>query len=126
MLKILPIQTKEEQKKLCDLCSVTYRPECLAYSAYDDENFVGIAQFKFSDKKVFLTDIKNADGVEDEEALFIMGRGLLNYTDLVGIHDAFLESYEKISPSLAMRIGFFPDENGMYYMNLRGFFDAKH
>lgn len=126
MLKILPIQTVQEQERLCRLCSVEYSRACLAYSAYDDDVFVGIAQFRFADRKLFICDIRNADGIEDEEALFIMGRGLLNYADLVGIHDAYLEFPERVSHSLAMRIGFFSDKNGLYYMNLRGFFDAKH
>lgn len=126
MLKILPIETKEEQARIMALCSIPYNLNALAYAAYDDGVLVGGAQFLLKGATCHLTDIRNADGVDDEEALFIMGRGLLNFVDLCGIHDAYLDFPEKVSEALRARIGFFANDEGVYYMNLRGFFTNKH
>lgn len=126
MLSILPIETKEEQARIMSLCSIPYRAACMAYAAYDDGRLVGGAQFYLKNRCCFLTDLCNADGVSDEEALFIMGRGLLNFADRCGLHDAYLVAPEKIDERLRTKIGFFPDDEGKYYMNLRGFFDGKH
>ena len=126
MLKILPIETKEEQARIMALCSIPYNVNALAYAAYDDSVLVGGAQFLLKGATCHVTDIANADGVDDEEALFIMGRGLLNFVDLCGIHDAYLDSPEKVSEALRARIGFFANDEGVYYMNLRGFFTNKH
>ena len=46
MLEIKPIQDKSAQKALCELCGAVYRPEALAYSAYDNGAPVGISQFR--------------------------------------------------------------------------------
>lgn len=126
MLKILPIETKEEQARIMALCSIPYNVNALAYAAYDEEILVGGAQFLLKGATCHVTDIANACGVDDEEALFIMGRGLLNFVDLCGIHDAYLDYPEKVSESLRARIGFFANDEGVYYMNLRGFFTSKH
>ena len=126
MLSILPIETKEEQERIMALCGIPYRKACLAYAAYDEETLVGGAQFYFQNRCCYLTDIKNPDGVKDEEALFIMGRGLLNFVDRCGIHDAYLAEPDRVGEALRLRIGFFPDGEGRFYMNLRGFFEGKH
>ena len=126
MLKILPIETKEEQARIMALCSIEYKVAALAYAAYDEEVLVGASQFLLKGATCILTDIRNADGVVDEEALFIMGRGLLNFVDLCGIHDAYLAEPERIDPVLRGKIGFFENEKGEYYMNLRGFFTKHH
>ena len=126
MLKILPIETKDEQERIMALCSIPYNVNALAYAAYDDGVLVGGAQFLLKGATCHVTDIANATGVDDEEALFIMGRGLLNFVDLCGIHDAYLDFPEKVSEALRARIGFFTNDEGVYYMNLRGFFTAKH
>ncbi len=126
MLKILPIETKDEQARIMALCSIPYNVNALAYAAYDEDVLVGGAQFLLKGATCHIIDIANADGVDDEEALFIMGRGLLNFVDLCGIHDAYLDYPEKVSEALRTRIGFFANDEGVYYMNLRGFFTNKH
>ena len=126
MLKILPIETKDEQARIMGLCSIPYNVNALAYAAYDEGVLVGGAQFLLKGSTCQLTDIRNADGVDDAEALFIMGRGLLNFVDLCGIHDAYVPNPEKIDDALLARIGFFANDEGVYYMNLRGFFTGKH
>ncbi len=127
MLKVLPIQSKETQQALCGRCGVDYRPDALAYAASVDDNFVGICQFKLTAEGGVLYDIATAaDHQEDSEcsdfeALFVMGRGTLNFIDLCGVPFA---TYGGTSPDdrLLRAIGFQKSEDGIYSVNLEGFF----
>lgn len=127
MLKILPIQTKEEQKEIMAQCSIPFRAYCFAYAAYDDGILIGGVQFYFENAACHIVDIRTKEGVDDEEALFIMGRGVLNIVDMCGIHDAYVEDPERLDKKLIARIGFWKNDEGKEYMNLRGFFTGhKH
>ena len=126
MLVIRPVQEKEEQKRLCGLCEVTYCADALCYQAYDGDTFVGVCQFDLGDVgKIY--DLKNPVGVEDEEALFIMGRQTLNFMDLCGTHDAVLQLQSPMTEHLIRWLGF-RQKDGQWYMDLRGFFEepCKH
>ena len=57
MLKVLPIQSKEEQERICRACGVEYKPDLLAYSAESDGRLAGISQFKLSDTGGIIYDI---------------------------------------------------------------------
>ena len=124
MLKVLPVQSKPDQEKLCSECNVTYKPDLLAYAAYVDGNFAGICQFRTTDRGGELFDIAPSLSINSFEALFVMGRGALNFIDLCGIHNAFYvgdisgEEQER----LLTAIGFKKDERGEYAINLEGFF----
>ena len=88
MLKVLPIQTKDEQKSICDACNVEYKPDALAYSATVDGKLTGVSQFKLTDKGGMVYDIAPASDTFDFESLFVLGRGTLNFIDLCGVHIA--------------------------------------
>ncbi len=140
MLRIHAIQTKEVQKEICEKCSVEFIPDALAYAAYDTPEIpddptssdtlpgelLGVAQFSFKKGGAHLYDLRSPEGVDDFEALFIMGRSLLNFVDLCGTHDAYLPYPERLSTRLITAIGFKKQEDGTYYMNLRGFFTKHH
>ncbi len=132
MLKIIPIQTKEEQEVLMTRCHIPYRVECMAYAAFVEDTLVGGAQFYLQNRACYITDIRSPDGVSDDDALFIMGRSLLNFVDMWGIHDAYIAFPDDNADShfdkkLLARIGFWKQDDGKEYMNLRGFFtDHKH
>ena len=132
MLKVLPIQSKAEQEALCLRCNIKYEPDLLAYAAYVDGEVVGICQFKLTDKGGFIHDIaavtdrdeptdKKARAASDFEALFVMGRGALNFIDLCGIHKAFYIG-QASDETLLSAIGFKKGEDGVLWINLEGFF----
>ena len=132
MLKVLPIQSKAEQEAICNRCGVKYNPDLLAYGASVDGETVGICQFKLTDKGGLIYDIAKVidrEPAEDEaarnrsdfEALFVMGRGPLNFIDLCGVHYAYYKG-EVTDEALLRVIGFKKEENGEYGMNLEGFF----
>ena len=120
MLEIKPIQDKNEQKMLCELCKTVYRPSALAYSAYDNGDPVGICQFRIKNDNGYLYDLCNTAGVDDLEALIIMGRATLNFIDLCGIHTAYFEG-DKTRAAIAVG---FREKDGVLFADLTGMFES--
>ncbi|MBQ9783123.1 MAG: hypothetical protein IJW44_01225 [Clostridia bacterium] len=132
MLKVLPVQSKLQQEELCQKCKISFNPDLLAYAATVDEEFVGLCQFKLTDKGGMLYDLakvvdrppcddERARQASDFEALFVMGRGTLNFIDLCGVHYAQYLG-ENPDEGLLRAIGFSKNEDGIYDINLEGFF----
>ena len=127
MLKVLPIQSKLRQEELCLKCNVPYDPDLLAYAATVDEDLVGICQFKLTNEGGVLYHLAKVVGhVEktagsDFEAMFVMGRGTLNFIDLCGVHRAYFRG-ENPDDALLRAIGFSKNEKDEYEINLEGFF----
>ncbi len=127
MLKVLPIQSKQTQEEICNRCHIQYRPELLAYAASVGDELVGICQFTLTDQGGVIYDIATAEGHKEDaecsdfEALFVMGRGTLNFIDLCGVHYA---TYGGNAPDerLLRAIGFQKNEDGRFEVNLEGFF----
>lgn len=125
MLKILPIQDKSEQKRICELFSVPYREDMLAYSAMMDGVLCGLSQFKMTERGGSLFSLACLPDVKESfEILFTLGRASLNFIDLCGVTDAYFDGDEK-DDFLLREIGFTPNEQGVYYMNLDGFFTSS-
>ena len=124
MLKVLPIQSKEDQAEICRKCGVEYKADLLAYSATVDDILAGVCQFKLSAEGGIIYDIAAATDYTENifEPLFVMGRGTLNFIDLCGIHRAFFDG-ECHDEGLIRAIGFKKNEDGRYEVDLVGFFD---
>ena len=127
MLEIKPIQDKNAQKALCELCAAVYKPAALAYSAYDNGAPVGICQFRIMDDCGHMYDLCNTVGTDDLEALIIMGRAALNFIDLCGIHRAYFDA-KCDNETLIKAIGFSRNADGRFEMDLTDFFKepCKH
>lgn len=124
MLKVLPIQTKDEQERICLACNVSYNPDLLAYSATVDGALMGVCQFKLTDKGGIIYDLAPAPDCFDFESLFVLGRGTLNFIDLCGVHKAsFIGSIpDEATERLIKAIGFKKDEEDRFMVDLEGFF----
>lgn len=124
MLKVLPIQSKDSQKDVCLRCNVEYKPELLAYSATVEDVLMGVSQFKLTDKGGMVYDIAPAADTFDFEALFVLGRGTLNFIDLCGVHKAYYlgSVSDEQTARLIRAIGFKEQEDGSYFVDLEGFF----
>ena len=121
MLKVLPIQTKAEQELACSRVGILYTKELLAYAATVDEELVGVCQFRLGDDGGEIYDLAQLPGVDDFEAMFIMGRATLNFIDLCGVHRAFYRG-DLHDESLIRAIGFKKNDDGLYEIDLEGFF----
>ncbi len=123
MLKIKPIEKKEDQRALCEKCSLEYNADYFAYSAYEDGVLLGVCQFGMRDGLGHIHNIGAPEGVDDFPSLLLLGRASLNFIDLCGVHDAYFEGEES---RLSLAIGFKKNEDGRLYMDLRGFFTEHH
>lgn len=122
MIKVIPIQDKQEQERYCKECGVPYSPDLLAYYALDEkERFAGICQFKNDQTGGHIYHLTAPLGKEDIDPLFVMGRATLNFMDLCGVKTAYFEG-EPCDDALLRRIGFAPDAEGRYAVSLEGFF----
>lgn len=124
MLKVLPIQSKDEQENICNACGVKFDPDLLAYAATVDGVLCGVSQFRLTDKGGIVYDLAPVIGGFDFEALFVLGRGTLNFIDLCGVHKA---SFVGTAPTaeterLIRAVGFKKQEDGSWFVDLEGFF----
>ena len=124
MLKVLPVQSKITQEEICHKCGVEYNPDALAYSATVDDRLAGVCQFKLSDKGGLIYDLAPVKDSFDFEAMFVLGRGTLNFIDLCGVHYAIYrgEVKDEQTERLVKAVGFKLTEQGTYEVNLEGFF----
>lgn len=122
MLKILTVQSKTEQEKLCRLCGTEYDPDALAYSASVDGKPVGVCQFRFLSGCGYIISIANAVGITDIEALILMGRATLNFIDRCGVHAA-RAAKDAADKTLLAAVGFKRGTDG-WFVDLNGFFDG--
>jgi hypothetical protein len=121
MLKVLPVQSKITQEELCLKAGIKYNPDALAYEATVDGRFAGICQFKVTDKGGLIYDLVPAPDFNNFEAMFVMGRGTLNFIDLCGVHNAIYVGEVTDAP-LLKAVGFKENSEGIYEINLEGFF----
>lgn len=122
MLKALPIQSKDEQEKVCALCGAEYDADLMAYEITVDEKLIGVCQFTIDARGGSLRCLKSVPGVDDFQAMFVLGRATLNFIDLCGIKYAYYDGKEaeKID-ALLKAIGFKKIESE-YRVDLENFF----
>ena len=123
MLICKAMEDKAAQEALCKLCGAEYDPDLLAYSAYEDENPIGICQFRYAPGYAWITDLRSLPTVNDFEGMFILARGTLNFIDLCGTHKAKCpESAGDLT--LLKAVGFSETEPGIYEMDLTDAFSG--
>ena len=125
MLVIKPIQDKNFQKEVCDACGFEYKELHFAYSEKENDKLIAGCQFDIGNKIAVISDFGMVDGIpEDLEALIILGRAVLNFTELSGCEEAVFKVAEKIKERYAKALGF-KESDGVWRINLIGLFDSK-
>lgn len=124
MFKITPIQEKESQKRISELCGTEYRPEAFAYQMFDIDSgeIMGMSQFEVGEFG-YIYDLKEVPGRDDFEAMFILGRATMNFIDMCGAHYC-KAGISVCNERLIISIGF-KKENGEYVCDMTGMFDGK-
>lgn len=125
MFKIEAIQSIEQQKAFASACGTVAVEGCFAYAMYDVETKqpTGFSQFDIAEGVGHIIDLKEAKGLSDFEAMFILGRSTMNFIDLCGAHKA-TAAIEAGEPTLLKAIGFKENENG-YFCDMTGFFSGN-
>ena len=119
---------KSLQKCLCDKSGVVYNEDFMAYFAAESEDcgetikqFLGILQFSI-EKEPRIESISQMPGVDDEEAMIIMGRAVMSflYRDC-GF--TILRCADRLDEALLKKIGF-REVNGEKIIDLARFFES--
>lgn len=125
MFKITPIQTKNEQKEIAEVCLAAYKEDCFAYSMRDCDTgeIMGFSQFEIRDGYGYIADLKPRANYSDDEAMFILGRATMNFIDLCGVHICKADK-DGADAKLLHAIGF-RETNGELTVDMTGMFDGK-
>lgn len=125
MFKISPIQDFEAQKECLSACGGAARDGHFAYSMREDTGkLLGASQFELTKDAGYITDLRCADGVDDFEAMFILGRATMNFIDMCGLHKC-RAAKDSGDINLLRAIGFRETEDGDLFVDMTGFFDGN-
>lgn len=124
MLTVLPIQSKDEQEKLCAICGVPYDIESFCYRA-DDGDFIGICQFSFNGGVGYVKNLAYAPNMDDTEAMIIMLRATMSFMHRCGLETS--ELHPNCMPeNLRNMSGYVKNEKGVYTVDLKKFYGHCH
>ena len=124
MFKITPISDPKLQALYAKKCGTTAREGLFAYSMIDVESgeLMGISQFEIGKGIGIIYDLREADGLNDFEAMFILGRQTMNFIDLCGAHQCKALK-DAGNERLLHAIGFREADNELI-CNMEGMFDG--
>lgn len=120
MLTVLPIQDKNVQKELCELCGIEFNLNSFAYRA-DDGVFLGICQFRFENDCGVIEGFKTAPEIVDDEAMIIMLRATMNFMHRCGLKKSCFNS-DASSPALIDQSSYSKCDDGKYWIDLDQFY----
>ena len=120
MLEVKPIQSKDDQKTYCEAVGGVYNADLLAYSLFDGDRLIGVCQFKMTPDGGSIRSLDLTD--EKFDLIYMLCAGTLNFIELCGALYAYLDF--EISPTKAKLLGFEPDQNGRYRIDLKKFFSS--
>ena len=121
MFEVKPIQDKPTQEKVCSLCGVEFLPEDFCYSVWDEGKFSGVCQFNIYEDHGEVHSLISLPDADAFQAMFTAGRAALNFIDLCDVHLAYYTG-EVQDEGLIKAIGFRQNEQGIWEMDLTGFF----
>ena len=125
MLTASPIQNKEEQKNICEFCGIPFRPDSFAYSQKENGKVIAAAQFDIDTNGGVILDLQMKSGLEDDiEALFILGRAVLNFLDLMGNKACTFAVKDEHDKKMAKMLAF-KEKDGVWTLDLEGLFEGK-
>lgn len=126
MFKITPIQDNELAKAYLKACNAHTKELCFVYAMTDCDtgSLMGVAQFELNGECGYIFDLKEPEGANDFEAMFILGRQTMNFINSCGL-DICRASLDAGNTELMKAIGFKAHES-FYECNTSGMFDGSH
>lgn len=110
MLEVYPIQTKEEQIRICNSIGAHFIEDTRAYVAALDEKEIAICQFRLTDESGEILSLDPLPSA-DQRTLFVLTRATLSFIELCGCkRGSFLP--EPQSDGMISAIGFTRGEDG--------------
>ena len=123
MFKISPIQTAMEQTRVALACETVYRNDYLAFAMTDDGTgeIMGFSQFDIRGEVGYLSDLMEAEGHDDYEAMFILGKATLSFLDQCGIKTV-IAPIDAGKEQLLVALGFTVCDTGEYTLDISNMF----
>ncbi len=130
MFVVRPVKDKSAQKELCRLIGAEFKSEAMAYCAAelcenkaDIAYYIGICQFKINEIGTIVS-LTAADGCQNDEAIIVMCRAVMNLMYRSGCQTAVLPSTAGDAALLAS-VGMPKSENkDGYEIDLKAFYEA--
>jgi hypothetical protein len=125
MFKIIPVQDFEYQKQIALSCGRTAKDGYFAYAMtdYETDKPMGFSQFEIDGEYGILADLSSATGLDDFEAMFILGRQTMNFIDKCGAHKC-KAYFSTADVKLLTSIGFKSDDGINYFCDMTNMFDG--
>lgn len=124
MFKITPIGDFDTQALYAQKCGTTAREGLFAYSMIDVESgeLMGFSQFEIGADFGVIYDLRSVDGLDDFEAMFILGRQTMNFIDLCGVHKC--KALKNAGDERLLRAIGFRENDSELVCNMEGMFDG--
>ena len=125
MFKIEPIQDKTRQKEICRKFCVEYNEDFFGYYMFEVESGepMGFSQFEISGEEGYIKNLLSYNGLDDFEAMFILGRQTMNFINFCGAEECYANS-SIADKKLLSAIGFKQTVGERLYVKLTGMFDG--
>ena len=126
MFKITPVQDIALAKVYLEACGASMKDDAFVYAMIDvdTQDIMGISQFEILGEYGYIFDLKPKIGLDDFEAMFILGRQTMNFIDICGSSHC-RASLDAAEESLLKAIGFKQSDN-YYECCTEGMFDGSH
>lgn len=116
MLRVIPIAEYEKKLEYTTLCGCECDGNALTYSILEDEEKIGVCQFRLTDKGGIILSLRTKPNYNDLGALIIAGRAALFFMERQGMKSAvLLDRNEKLERHLHFTDG---------SVDLVGYFDG--
>ena len=115
MLTVKPIQDKQEQKDICNLCGVKYDEEHFCYGGYKEGVLTACCQFYLNGEYGTIDEIAYVPGHEDKDLVLLIGMSAISFIDICGVKKVI---YTGNNEEFALSLGFTKNENGVFSLNI--------
>ena len=125
MFKITPVSDIDEARSLCESLALPYFEGAFYYKMFDMEsgNLMGLSVFELYAAHGEILALKESDGLDDFEAMFILTRQTMNFINLCG-HKRCIATVAHAPERLLTCAGFKSCDEGKMEANLEGMFDG--
>ena len=124
MLEMRPVYTSYEREEYTKPFGITPEEGKTVICARYPDKFVGMAYVSAEGENGTIHFLSLIDGYHDDIDIFLLGKAMLNYLDLHGAKNVVYPDVK--DEALAKRLGFRKGEDGVYRVNLEGYFTGKH
>lgn len=119
MLAVKPVMDAAVAKELCELCGVPFKNDSYTYFAADVNedatkinHIIGVCTCRMKGNVNEIEAVTPAPGVDDEEALIIMARTVMNFMYRCEVKRVTIDM-SCTAPELVKKLGFTPDGDEM-------------